>query len=154
VPPLALHFGVGHVVLLSFYLFPWLLGLALTWRQSAGRSLAFGAVTGCFFLTYIHYSIIIGFSIAGAIVVRQLIRSFRERDIWIKAALVVCTALGMGLTRIFLTVAFVTGFPRVEDAHYPIVASISEVVRTLIEPLQDRTVRADIAGLEWWELGS
>ena len=65
-----------------------------------------------------------------------------------------CTALGVGLTRIVLTVAFVSGFPRVEPAHYPIVASIPEIVTTLVVPLQNRVGRFKIAGLEWWELGS
>jgi hypothetical protein len=153
-PALALHLGVGHAVLLSFWLFPWLLALSLTWRQSARRSLAFGVVIGCFFLTYIHYSIIIGFSIVGALVVRQLVQSFRSREVWIKAALVVCTALGLGLTRIALTCVFLSGFPRAETEHYPIVASIPEILVTLIAPLQNLRGRFHIAGLGWWELGS
>jgi hypothetical protein len=153
-PPLALHLGVGHAVLLAFWLFPWLLGLALTWRQSAGRALAFGAIVGCYFLTYVHYSIIIGFTIAGAIVLGQLARSFRSRNVWLKAALVVATALGLGLTRIALTAFFVSGFPRLETKHYPIVASVSQIVRTLIAPFQNNALPGDVADLGWWELGS
>jgi hypothetical protein len=153
-PALALHVSVGHVVFLVLWLFPWLLGLALTWRQSAARSLAFGAVIGCFLLTYLHYTILMGFSLVGVVVLLQLIRSFRSREVWIKAALVVCTALGIGLTRIFLTVAFISGFPRAETEHYPIVASISQIWTTLVAPFQNRTARFPIAGLGWWELGS
>lgn len=153
-PPLALHLGVGHAVLISFWLFPWLLGLSLTWSQSAGRSLAFGTVIGCFFLTYIHYSIIIGFTIAGAIVLRQLFRSYRSREIWTKAALVVCTALGLGLTRLALTGTFISDFPRAETEHYPIVASIGEVLQTLVDPRRRPSVPLQIGDLGYWELGS
>jgi hypothetical protein len=154
VPALALHLSVGHVVLLLFWFFPWLLGLALTWRQSARHSLAFGIVIGCFLLSYLHYCILIGFSITGAVVLVQLIRSFRSPGVWLKAALVLCTALGIGLTHVCLTVAFISGFPRAETEHYPIVASIAEVWTTLVAPLQNRTARFHIAGLAWWELGS
>ncbi len=153
-PPLALHLGVGHAVLLAFWLFPWLLVFALTWRQSAEQSLAFGVVIGCFFLIYVHYAIIMSFTIVGAIVAVELARSRRSRDTWMKASLVVAAAAAIGLTRIALTVAFVAGFPRLEPAHYPIVASLSEVVTTLVAPLQSRVGRFKIAGLEWWELGS
>lgn len=153
-PALALHLGVGHAVLLSFWLVPWLLAFALSWQRSAERSLAFGAVLGCFLLIYIHYAIIIGFTIAAVIVVPQLARSFRARDTWGKAALVVCAAASLGLTRIALTSAFVAGFPRIEPAHYPIVASLGQIVTTLVAPLQNRFGRFSIAGLEWWELGS
>jgi hypothetical protein len=153
-PPLALHLAVGHAVLLSFWFFPWLLGLALTWRQSAARAVAFGAIVGCYFLTYIHYSIIIGFTIAGAIVGVQLARSFRSREVWLKAALVLSTALGVGLTRIALTASFVAGFPRLETRHYPIVASVYQVARMLTEPFQNVTLQGDVADLGWWELGS
>jgi hypothetical protein len=153
-PALALHLGVGHVVLLSFWLFPWLLALALTWYQSAPRAVALGVVVGCFFLTYIHYAIIIGFTLVGPIVLVRLIRSFRSRRIWTLAGLVVCTALGMGLTRLFLVGRLISGFPRVELSHYPIVASLSQVVATLIEPLQTRLLPANIDDLRWWEVGS
>jgi len=154
IPALALHLGVGHAVLLSFWLFPWMLGLALSWRDSPERALAFGVVVGCHFLTYIHYAIIIDFSIAGLIVAVQLARAPRSRDTWMKAALVVAAALGVGLTRIALTAAFVAGFPRTETMHYPIVASVGEVIHTLLDPLQDNGRRGTVAGLGWWELGS
>ena len=153
-PPLALHLGVGHAVLVSFWLFPWLLGLALTWHESATRSLAFGAIVGSYFLTYLHYSIIIGFTMAGLIVLVQLGRSFRSRDLWMKAALVASTALGIGLTRIVLAASFISGFPRMETKHYPIVASISQIVQTLVDPFQSSSWHGDVAGLGWWELGS
>jgi hypothetical protein len=153
-PPLALHLGVGHAVLVSFWLFPWLLALSLTWRQSAARAVAFGAIVGCYFLTYIHYSIIIGFTITGAVAGLQLARSFRSRDAWLKAALVISTALGMGLTRIALTASFVAGFPRLETRHYPIMASVYQIMRTLVEPFQKVTLHGDVADLGWWELGS
>jgi hypothetical protein len=153
-PPLALHLGVGHVVLLAFWLFPWLLGLGLTWSVSARRSVAFGVVIGCLLLTYLHYTIIIGFTLVGPVVLVKLIRSFRSSEVWRRAALVMCTALGMGLTRIVLTVAFISGFPRTEWRHYPIVASLGQVVMVLIEPLQDRGVRMAGVDLDAWELGS
>src|SRR5262249_22585713 len=44
--------------------------------------------------------------------------------------------------------------PRTEPAHYPIVASLSEIAAMLVVPLQNRSGRFTIAGLEWWELGS
>lgn len=157
IPALTLHASVGHAVLVPFWVFPWLLGLALTWQRSAKHSLAFGLVAGFYFLTYIHYSIIIGYSIAGAIALVQLARAWRAGELGrtaLKATLVVCAALGTGLARVYLTIDFVRGFPRAETLHYPIVASVSEVVRTLIEPLQERNTPGSIADLGWWELGS
>jgi hypothetical protein len=154
-PALALHLSVGHPVLLSLWLFPWLLALALTWHQSVQRALALGVVAGCFFLTYIHYAIIIEFTIVAPIVVIHLVRSYRSRRTWILAALVVCTALGMGFVRLVLVARLISGFPRVEILHYPIVASLSEVFRFLIEPLQTNAIPFHIeSDLGWWEVGS
>jgi len=156
-PPLALHLAVGHAVLISFWAFPWLFGLALCWQRSAARALAFGLVAGFYFLTYIHYSIIIGYSIAGSIVLVQLlgaVRAGKARETLLKAALVVCAALGTGIARMAMTIDFVRGFPRAETMHYPIVGSLSEVLRTLIEPLQNLTTAGNVAELGWWELGS
>lgn len=153
-PALALHLGVGHVVLLAVWLFPWLLAFALTWHQSAPRAVGLGVVVGCFFLTYVHYSIIIGFSIVGPIVLLRLVRSFRSQRIWILAAVVVCTALGLGLTRLVLVEQLISGFPRVELSHYPIVASLTQAVGALIEPLQTSSLTANIDDLRWWEVGS
>jgi hypothetical protein len=153
-PALALHLGVGHVVLLAFWLFPWLLALALEWQRSAAESVAFGVVVGCFFLTYIHYAIIMSFTIVAPIVAVQIARTWHSSDTWRKAVLVVGAAASVGLTRIALTVAFVAGFPRVEPAHYPIVASLSEIVTTLVLPFQSGVGRFKVADLEWWELGS
>ena len=154
VAPLSMHFGVGHVVFFPFYLFPWLLALSLTWHQSARRALALGAVVGCYLLNYIHYSIIIALTIAGAIVLVRVIRSFRSRDTWSKAALVVCTALAMGLTRIALTGAIVSQFPRVDEIQYPIAVSTAEILRTLVDRLQDRTFSVPGLSLFSWETSS
>ena len=135
-PALALHLGVGHVVLLTFWLFPWLLALGLTWHQGARRAMGLGVVVGCFFVSYVHYVIIIGFSIVGPIVLLHLIRHCRSRQTWLLAALVVCTALGIGLTRLVLVGNLIVGFPRAELSHYPIVATLSDVIAATISPLQ------------------
>ncbi len=68
IPALALHFNEGHIIFVIFYLFPWLLLLALTWERSAARAVAFGVVIGCFLLSYIHYTVIMAFSIVGPLV--------------------------------------------------------------------------------------
>jgi hypothetical protein len=153
-PALALHVSVGHVVLLTFWLFPWLLALALTWHQSAPRAVGLGLVVGCFFLSYVHYVIIIGFSIVGPIVLLHLIRHCRSRQTWLLAALVVCTALGIGLTRLVLVGNLIAGFPRAELSHYPIVATLSDVIAATISPLQTQFLPSDVDSLRWWEVGS
>lgn len=154
-PALALHLSAGHPVLLSFWLFPWLLALALTWHQSPQRAVALGVVAGCFFLTYIHYAVIIEFTLVTPIVLVRLIRSCRSKRTWILAALVVCTALGIGFTRLVLVARLISGFPRVEVLHYPIVATLGEAFRFLIEPLQTNAVPFHIeSDLGWWEVGS
>jgi hypothetical protein len=154
IPALALHLRVGHAVLVSFWLFPWLLALALTWRDSSRRAVALGAVAGCYFLTYVHYSLIISFTIAGTIVAVQIAQRPRSRDVWLKAALVATTALGIGLTRIALTASFVAGFPRAETMHYPIVGWVGSVIRWMIDPFQKENDPKNIADLHHWELGS
>ncbi|HXE55418.1 MAG TPA: hypothetical protein VN541_20505 [Tepidisphaeraceae bacterium] len=154
-PALALHLSVGHPVMLSLWLFPWLLALALTWHQSAPRAVALGVVVGCFFLTYIHYCIIIGFTIVGPIVFIRLLRSYRSRRTWILAAIVVCTSMGMGFMRLVLVMRLISGFPRVEVLHYPIVANLTDVFRFLIEPLQTNAIPFHLeSDLGWWEVGS
>jgi hypothetical protein len=154
VPALPLHFNEGHLVFLPFYLVPWLLYYGLTWHQSPRRALGLGIVVGLFLLGYIHYTVIMAFTILGFVIGATLIRQFRTREIWPRAALVVSTALGLGLFRIAMTFALISRFPRVETEHYPVVASISEVIRTLVEPLQHRNTPGQIAALSWWELGS
>ena len=150
-PALALHFNVGHVVFLTFYLFPWFLVYALTWHESPRRAVGFGVVIGLYMLSYIHYTIVISFTILPFILGATLIRHFRSRAFWQRGALVICTALGIGLFRIGLTYAIIRRFPRVETEHYPIVASLAEVIRTLIEPLQTRDYPHAIADLAWWD---
>lgn len=153
-PALALHLSVGHAVLVAFWLFPWLLALSLTWQQSAPRAVALGVVVGCFFLTYIHYTIIIGFTIVAPIVLLRLIRGARSPRTWRLAGLVVCTALAMGFTRLVLAAQLISGFPRMESTHYPIVATLSDVAYALVQPLQTRLLIPDIDHLRWWEVGS
>ena len=153
IPPLALHYNEGHIVFVVFHLFPWLLALGLTWQRSAVRSVAFGVVIGCFLLSYIHYTVIMGFTIVGVVVIARF-RGWRSPEAWGKAALVVCTALGISLFHLGVAMTIVAQFPRTETSHYPIVASLTDVVRTLIEPFQDRTLSAHIGDLGWWELGS
>jgi hypothetical protein len=153
-PPLALHLGVGHVVLLVFWLFPWLLAFGLSWYKSAWRAVGLGVVVGCFFLTYIHYTIIIGFTLIGVVVLVRVIRSYRSQTMWTLAGLVVCTALALGLTRFLLVKQLLAGFPRVEVTHYPIVASLTDVVGATIEPLQTQGLPSHIDDLRWWEIGS
>ncbi len=153
-PALALHFNEGHIVFLVFYLVPWLLYLALTWPASAARAAAFGIVIGLFLLSYIHYTVIMAFSLVGPLVLYQIARRARSKEIWLKACLVLCTALGLSLFRLGCGLAIVAQFPRTETSHYPLVASLSEVFRTLAEPLQNRDTPANIADLGWWELGS
>jgi hypothetical protein len=153
-PTLALHFNEGHVIFVMFYLVPWLLYFALTWQTSARRALAFGIVIGCFLLSYIHYTVIMAFSLLAPLVVYQLARRAKSPDTWMKAGLVVCTALGLSLVRLGCCLAIVAQFPRNETSHYPLVASLGDVFRTLVEPLQNRHTEAKIAALGWWELGS
>jgi hypothetical protein len=153
VTPLALHFNEGHLVFVTFYLFPWLLALALTWERSVKRSLAFGFVIGCLFLSYVHYTIIIAGTILGPLVLFRLARGARAPGTWAKAALVGCTALGMSLGRLCVMLAIITRFPRHETLHYPIAFSLGGVVETLVRPFQDRTIATTVAGLRWWELG-
>ncbi len=153
-PTLALHFNEGHVVFVIFDLIPWLFYLALTWQVSVKRSLAFGIVIACFLLSYIHYTVIMAFSLLGPLIVYQLARGVKSKEMWLKAGLVVCTALGLSLARFGCGLAIVAQFPRSDLYHYPLVASLSDVLRTLVEPLQSRNSEAGIAGLGWWELGS
>ena len=152
-PTLALHFNEGHIVFFDFYLFPWLLGLALTWQRSAERSLAFGVVIGLFLLSYIHYTIIMSFTIVAVVVLARMLPRARSLDTWQKAALVVCTALGIGLTRVVLALSIVKGFPRAV-AHYPIAYPLSAVLATLVEPFQNRTTNIHVSDLSAWEMSS
>ena len=152
-PTLALHFNEGHVVFLDFYLFPWLLALGLTWQRSVKRSLGLGLVIGLFLLSYVHYTIIMAFTLVGLVVLAGMRRSYRSRDTWLKAALVLCAALALGLTRIAGAVAIVKGFPRTV-AHYPIAYSLSGVIATLVDPLQDRNTNIHVSDLSAWEMSS
>jgi hypothetical protein len=154
IPALALHFNEGHIIFVIFYLVPWLVALALTWERSALRSLALGVVVGAFLLSYIHYTVIMAFTLIGPLVAFRFRHLVASPAAWSKAALVVLTAVGISLFHLGLGLTIVAQFPRTETAHYPIVASLTDVVRTLIEPFQDRTMRADVAQLGWWELGS
>jgi hypothetical protein len=153
-PALALHLAVGHVVLLTLWFFPWLLGFALTWYRGRRYAVGLGVVIGCFFLSYIHYAIIIGFTIAGPIVLVHILRNYRSQRTWTLAGLVVCTAFALGLTRLVLVQQLISGFPRVETTHYPIVASLSDIVGAAIEPLQTDLWPSHIDDLRWWEVGS
>ena len=153
-PALALHLGVGHVVLLTFWFFPWLLALGLTWHQSPQRAVGMGIVVGCLFLSYIHYVIIIAFSIVGPVAIWQLIRRPRSGQTWLLAGLAACTALGLGLTRLVLVTQLVTAFPRVELSHYPIVAKLPDIIAATIAPLQTQFDPSHVDDLRWWEVGS
>lgn len=154
IPTLALHFNEGHIIFVMFYLVPWLLYLALTWHESAKRAVAFGVVIGLFLLSYIHYTVIMAFSLLAPLVLYQIARRATSKQIWLKAGLVVCTALGLSLVRLGCCLTIVAQFPRTETAHYPLVASLGDVFRSLAEPLQNRNTPANIADLGWWELGS
>jgi hypothetical protein len=151
--PLALHFNEGHIVFVTFFFFPWLLALALSWQRSARRSVAFGFVIGCFLLSYIHYTVIIAGTLMAPIVLRALWRGATKLETWAKAALVGCTALGMSFARVCLTLAIVSRFPRTETWHYPLSYSLGGVVGTLVDPLQDRNNEIQVNGLRWWEIG-
>ncbi len=94
------------------------------------------------------------FSLLAPLIVYQLAQRLNSKEIWLKAGLVVCTALGLSLVRLGCCLTIVAQFPRTERSHYPLVASLTDVFRTLAEPLQNRNTPADIAGLGWWELGS
>jgi hypothetical protein len=153
-PALALHFNEGHIIFVIFYLFPWLLLLALTWHESALRAVLFGVVIACFLLTYIHYTMIMAFTIIGPVVLWRFRRIAGSSEGWMKAGLVVCVALGLSLTRIGVMLAIVSKFPRGYTDHYPIVAPLSDVIRSLVEPFQDRDTPSNVAGLGWWELGA
>ena len=154
VPALALHFAEGHLVFVAFYLFPWLLYLALTWQTSTGRALAFGVVIACYLLSYIHYTVIMAFTLIAPVVLWRLVKDAGTPSTWQKAGLVVCTALGLSLVRLGCAGAIIAQFPRTETQHYPIVASLTDVFRSLVEPLQSSRTQGNVAGLGWWELGS
>lgn len=150
-PALALHFNEGHIVFFDFYLFPWLLAFALTWWRSCGRALAFGVVIGLYLLSHIHYVVIMALNIAAVFALVALVRRARSLDTWARAALVGCSALGIGLTRIALSLSIVKGFPR-QLIHYPLAYSFSQAITALIEPLQDRATSSlqvgDVSALE------
>jgi hypothetical protein len=153
IAPLAMHFSVGHVVFVTFFFFPWLLALALTWQNSAGRAVAFGFVIGCILLSYIHYVVIIAGTLVIPIVLLGFWRGAAKLETWAKAALVGCMALGMSFARLCLTLDVVRAFPRTETLHYPLSYSLGGVFGTLVDPLQDRNNEIQVAGLGWWELG-
>jgi hypothetical protein len=153
VTPLALHFNEGHLVFVVFYFFPWVLALALSWERSAGRSLAFGLVMGCYLLSYIHYTIIMSASIVAPIVIVRLWKHRNQEGIWARTLLAGCVAMALGFARLCLTLALVSRFPRTEQWHYPTAFSFDGIVGTLIQPFQDRTATTSVAGLYWWELG-
>ena len=155
-PTLALHFNEGHMVFLPFYFFPWLLAFALTWERSAARSVGLGVTVGLYLLSYIHYTIIMSFTIAGAIVLYRffgLVRKTSVRDLWLKAVLVGTTAMALAFVRVALALAIVRGFPR-GVAHYPIFYSPMAVLATLIEPLQNRDTDIHVQDLSAWEMSS
>ena len=112
----------------DFLAFPVASGAGVDVAPERPRAVGLGVVVGCFFLSYVHYVIIIGFSIVGPIVLLHLIRHCRSRQTWLLAALVVCTALGIGLTRLVLVGNLIAAFPRAELSHYPIVATLSDVI--------------------------
>jgi hypothetical protein len=151
-PPLGLGWGEGHIVFVVFLLFPWLLALALTWQRSTARAVGLGVVVAWHLLSYIHYSVIISLTIAGPIAAIGFVRAARERQTWVRAAIVVATILGLAYVRLATTLPFLAHFPRMERSHYPIVLPLRDVIAALIRPLQDRTIRFGIAGLHWWEL--
>lgn len=153
-PALALHFYPGHVCFFPVYLFPWLLYYGLTWHQSAGRALGLGVVVALYLLGYIHYAVIMAFTILPFVVLPALVRHIRSREVWLRAALAACAAMGLSFFRIVATYAVVMRFPRHERFYYPLVAPISEIIRTLVEPLQDPNTQGNVSGLKWWELGT
>ncbi len=151
-PALALHFYPGHVVFFPIYLFPWLLYYGLTWHQSAGRALGLGIVVALNLLGYVHYAIIMAFTIVAFVVLWTLARHVRSREVWLRGALALCAAFGLSLFRIVATYAVVMRFPRHEIFFYPLVGSLALVIRSLVEPFQDPHTPG-LYGLMWWELG-
>ena len=153
-PPLALHWGEGHIVFVVFLLFPWLLALSLTWQESAARAAGLGVVVAWHLLSYIHYSVIISLTICGPIAAIGFARTVRARQTWLRAALVASTILGLAYLRLSLTLGLLEHFPRVEKSHYPLVLPLEDALRSLIVPLQDRRIALGFAGLHWWEFDS
>jgi hypothetical protein len=156
-PALALHLSAGHIGLSGgTYLFPWLLTLAMTWQRSRWTSLALGGLLGVYTLYHIQYGIIISLSLAFPVAVMGLWRRPRSSEIWLKVALVACTAMTLGFLRLASTLDIVARFPRVdpEHWHYPVVNSVSGVLATLVDPMQTNADGPPIANLGWWELGS
>jgi hypothetical protein len=152
-PTLALHLNEGHVPHLDFFLFPWLLALGLTWWRSTSRAIALGAVVGACLLGYLNYLILMGFTIVGLIVLVQIARRLTSLDVWLRAAIVACTALGIGLVRVVPSLMIVHGFPRA-DAHYPIVYSVQTALAAVAEPLLDRHADLKVSDLGPWEAAS
>lgn len=153
-PALALHFYPGHVVFFPLYLFPWLLYYGLTWHQTSGRAVGLGVVLALYAWGYVHYAIIMAFTIFPFVFVWILARHFRSKQAWMRAALATCTALGLSFFRLAATYDLVRRFPRHERFYYPLVAPLSEIIRTLVEPLQDPQTQGNVSGLKWWELGT
>jgi hypothetical protein len=153
-PPLALHWGEGHMVFVVFLLFPWLLALSLTWQESTARAGGLGVIVAWHLLSYVHYSVIISLTICGPIAALGFARTIRSPRTWLRAAIVASTILGLAYLRLSLTLGLLQHFPRLEKSHYPIVLPLKDAIRSLIVPLQDRRITVGVAGLHWWELDS
>ena len=136
---LTAHFVEGHCSHVSFYLFPWVLLLSLTWPNGAGRSLALGAVVGVLLLLNLHYTTIMTLTIAGLAGVVVLVRHVRQARTFALAGVVVLAALGLSMTRVALTWEWVRHFPRdplFEDVTIPL--DVGEGLLTLVRPFGPR----------------
>ena len=153
-PALALHYQEGHVVFIVFLLFPWVLALCLTWQKSTWRALGLGIFVAWHFLSYVHYSIIITFTICGPFAAVGLFKNLKDRQMWLRLGLVICTAFGLSIVRIAVTGALLGSFPRHEPSHYPIAFGLENIILAMVQPFQDRYIPIHEAGLNWWELDS
>ena len=120
-PPLALHWGEGHIVFVAFLLFPWLLALSLTWQQSTARACGLGVIVAWHVLGYVHYAVIISLTICGPVAAVGFLRTARSRVTWLRAAIVASLVLGLAFVRLASTLDLLAHFPRTEKSHYPIV---------------------------------
>ena len=151
-PPLALHFQEGHIVFVAFLVFPWLWALSLTWYQNNARAIGLGVVLAFFLVSYVHYTVIIAYTICAPLAVLAGLRAWRSRETWLRGVLALLIMLGLAWFRVATMVPFLHNFPRTDKSHYPIVFNVSGVLQALLQPAQDRTIATSIGGLFWWEL--
>jgi len=155
VPALAGCLVVGYYSFVAFHLFPWLLLLALTWIRGRARATALGAVAGCLMLTYLHYMAIMALTIAGAAAMVALVRHARRLRTWGLAALAVTTAGALALTRVAVSVQWLTAQSR-PDLSRPMALRIDTALASLIWPFRPPRVSdivVESAGLGWPEVG-